>query len=197
MLQRASAALIALGVVLALSMQFYLNGAKPGLEPWGSRAWDLMRYFTILTNSLVGFVMVRAALGTPQSRHLHATAALNIAMVGIIFQLLLAPPEAKTGLDFWPDFLFHAGIPLASLLWWFAFAPRPECLRDVRWWMIWPVAYCIYILIRAQFDGNYVYFFLDIARFGGAVIARNILGLVLVFALFGCLMVLGQRLIRR
>lgn len=192
-----SAAMIALGVLVALALQFHLNGATPGLEPWGIRAWDLMRYFTILTNSLVAFVMIRDVLGTPQSRHLHATAALNIAMVGIIFQLLLAPPEAKTGLDFWPDFLFHAAVPMATLLWWLAFAPRPEGFRDIGWWMIWPVAYCIYILIRAQFDGNYVYFFLDIATFGGAVIARNIFGLVVVFALFGALMVGARKLIRR
>lgn len=197
MVKKTTAALIALGVVVALVMQFYLNGAKPGLEPWGIRAWDLLRYFTILTNSLVGFVMIREVMGTPQSRHLHATAALNIAMVGIIFQLLLAPPEAKTGLDFWPDFLFHAAVPLAGLLWWLAFAPRPEGFRDIRWWMIWPVGYCLYILIRAQFDANYVYFFLDIAKFGGLVIARNIVGLVAVFALFGALMVLAKRLIRR
>lgn len=196
-MKQLSAALIALGVLVALVLQFYLNGAKPGLEPWGIRAWDLLRYFTILTNSLVAFVMIREVMGTQQSRHLHATAALNITMVGIIFQLLLAPPEAKTGLDFWPDFLFHAAVPLATLLWWLAYAPKPEGLRDVRWWMIWPVAYCIYILIRAQFDANYVYFFLDIAKFGGAVIARNIVGLVVVFALFGCLMVLAKRLIRR
>lgn len=192
-----SAALIALGVIVALVLQFYLNGATPGLEPWGTRAWDMLRYFTILTNSLVAFVMIREVMAIPQSRHLHATAALNIAMVGIIFQLLLAPPEAKTGLDFWPDFLFHAGVPIATLLWWLAYAPRPDGFRDIGWWMIWPVAYCIYILIRAQFDGNYVYFFLDIAQFGGAVIARNIVGLVLVFALFGSLMVLARRLIRR
>jgi hypothetical protein len=197
MVKKTTAALIASGVVAALVMQFYLNGAKPGLEPWGARAWDLMRYFTILTNSLVGFVMVRAALDIPQSRHLHATAALNIAMVGIIFQLLLAPPEPPQGLAFWPDALFHAIIPMATVLWWLAFAPRPLGLGDIGRWLIWPVAYCVYILIRAQFDANYVYFFLDIGKFGGLAIARNIVGLVLVFALFGALMVLSRRLMRR
>lgn len=196
-MKRITAFAIALAVLVALGLQFHINGAKPGLEPWGARAWDLLRYFTILTNSLVAVLMLRDAFGRDGGPHWHATAALNIAMVGIIFQILLAPPEALQGLDWWPDFLFHAGVPVATLLWWLAYAPKTGRLADVPRWLVWPVAYCLYILIRASFDGNYVYFFLDIPKFGVPAIAMNIAGLVLVFATFGALMTPVARWLNR
>lgn len=196
-MKRWTALAIALMAFTALGMQFYLNGAKPGLEPWGMRAWDLMRYFTILTVTLVGVLMLREGVLRPVGPHWHGLAALNISMVGIIFQILLAPPEPVQGIGWWPDALFHAFVPAATLVWWLAFAPKTHRFADIGRWLVWPVAYCVYVLIRAQFDGNFVYFFLDIPSFGVAVIARNIVGLVLVFALFAALMVGAGRLIRR
>lgn len=196
-MRRLTAIAIGAMALVALAMQFWLNGDTPGLEPWGARAWDMLRYFTILTNGLVAAVMLREVAGRPIGPHWHATAALNIAMVGIIYQILLAPAEPLVGLDWWPDALFHAIVPAATLVWWLAYAPKALRLADLPRWLAWPVAYCLYILIRAQFDGNHVYFFLDIPRFGLAIIARNIVGLVAVFAAFGALMVLAGRLIRR
>jgi hypothetical protein len=188
-MKRMTAGLIALAVVFALSAQFWLNGSKPGLEGYGARSWDLMRYFTILTNALVGVLMIRIARGAGVRRRWLGTAALNIAMVGIVYQILLAPPEPFTGLNWWSDFLFHAGVPLAMVLWWAVYAAPRALWGDLPWWLLWPVGYCAYILIRAGLDGNYPYFFIDAARFGYGRVALNVLGLVLVFAASGALMI--------
>jgi hypothetical protein len=196
-MKRLSAAAIAFFAFLALVLQFYLNGEKPGLENWALRGWDLMRYFTILTNSLVMILMAREAAGQPAGKNWLATAALNMTMVGIIFQLLLAPPVPLQGLAWLPDFLFHAAVPLTMLVWWALWAPKNTGFPDLPRWLLWPVAYCLYILIRAAFDGNYVYFFLDIKTFGTPAIALNILGLVLVFAAFGALMVFAAKRLNR
>lgn len=196
-MRRLSAFAIGTMALIALGMQFWLNGDTPGMEPWGARAWDMLRYFTILTNGLVAVVMLREAAERPVGPHWHATAALNITMVGIIYQILLAPPEPLVGLDWWPDALFHAFVPAAALGWWLALAPKSTRFADLPRWLAWPLAYCLYILVRAEFDGKYPYFFLDIPRFGVAIVARNIVGLVAVFAVFGALMVLAGRLSRR
>jgi len=109
-------------------------------------------------------------------------AAMNIAMVGVIYQILLAPPEPMTGIDWWPDFGFHVAIPIMTVLWWGVWAPKPLALAALPIWLIWPTAYCGYALVRGGIEGKYPYFFFDIAKFGPAQVAINVAGLVLVFA---------------
>jgi hypothetical protein len=195
--RRLFAALIALVVLAALGLQFVLSGRTPGLEPWGLRLWDLARYFTILTCVFVGLVMLREASGRKAGPDIHATAVTSIVLVGVIFQILLAPPEPKEGADWWTDFAFHAGIPVLTLLWWLVFGPKPLHLRRLPYWLIWPVAYCAYALVRGGFEGRYPYFFVDVARFGAGPVALNIVGLVALWALTGCLFWLAARWLAR
>ncbi len=183
-----AALILVLAVLASLGGQFALNGAKPGLEPWGIRAWDLLRYFTILTCGLVGVLMTREALGHRVAANWHASATLSIIMVGVIFQLVLAPPEPLSGIDWWPDFGFHAAIPVLTTLWWGLWAPKPLVLKALPIWLLWPFGYCFYGLIRGAIGGQYPYFFLDVAEFGPAQVALNIVGLVAVFAATGCLL---------
>ena len=196
-LRRLSALALALIVLAALGLQFALNGATPGLEPWGLRAWDLLRYITILTCILVATLMLGEAAGRPASRNWHATALLSILMVGVIFQILLAQPQPLQGIHWWPDFAFHAAVPVLTALWWAAYAPKPLDLRKLPLWLLWPVAYCAYGLTRGGIEGRYPYFFIDVAQFGAAQVVLNIAGLVLVFAASGCLIWLVSRLLPR
>jgi hypothetical protein len=197
MTRRLFALALALIVLAAISLQFWLNGATPGLEPWGIRAWDLMRYFTILTCGLVAVLMLREAMGRPVSGNWQATALLSIVMVGVIFQILLAPPEPPQGLAWWPDFGFHAAIPVLTLVWWAVWGEKPLSLKALPVWLLWPVAYCTYALIRGGFEGRYPYFFLDIGQFGAMQIAINIAGLVLVFAAAGTVIWTAARYLPR
>lgn len=178
-------ALAALGGVFG---QFALNASKPGLEDWGPRAWDLLRYFTIWTNLLVAGLMLAEASGRRVRIGWLGTATLNIAMVGLVYQVLLAPEVPLQGAAWVTDFLMHAFVPMAMVLWWVAFAPRPVRLARLPVWLIWPVIYCVVALVRGAFEGRYPYFFLDITKFGAAQIAINIAGLVMVFAVFGVLL---------
>lgn len=196
-LRRLSALALALIALAALWGQFVLNGAKPGLEPWGARAWDLLRYFTIVTNGLVAALMTREAAGRPVGGNWHATAVLSIAMVGVIYQILLAPPEPLTGADWWPDFAFHAAVPALTVAWWLAWAPKPLALAHLPLWLGWPFGYCLYALTRGSVEGRYPYFFLDIGQFGALRISLNIAGLVAVFAVTGLVVWTAARLSRR
>jgi hypothetical protein len=161
------------------------------------RVWDLLRYFTILTCGLVGVLMAREAMGRQVAGNWHAAATLSIVMVGIIFQILLAPPESTKGIAWWPDFAFHAAVPVLTAVWWALWAPKPLALAAPPYWLLWPVAYCFYALIRGAVEGGYPYFFLDIGQFGAAQIAINIVGLVLVFALCGLVIWFASRLLLR
>lgn len=196
-LRRLSALGLVLIVVLSIGTQFVLNGAKPGLEPWGTRVWDLMRFFTILTCTLVAGVMLAEGLGHRVGRNLQATAVNSILMVGVIYQVLLAPEVPLQGLAWWPDFGFHVAIPVLTALWWGIWGPRPLALAALPIWLLWPLAYCGYILARGAVEGRYPYFFIDVAQFGAVQVATNIAGLVLVFALSGFCVWLAARLLPR
>ena len=194
---RLTALCLALIVAAALIGQFILNGALPEVQNWGLRIWGLMRYFTILTNGLVAVVMIRHALGRPVSADLHMTAALAIAMVGVIYQTLLVPPVPLTGAAWWTDFAFHAAVPLLAVLWWWAFAPKPARLASLPRWLLWPLGYCIYILIRGGIEGRYPYFFIDVGQFGLGRVLANVAGFVVVFGVAGVAMwALGRRSVR-
>lgn len=193
--RRTFSLLIALAALAGVLGQFALNGRTPGLEPWGPRAWDLMRYFTILTNAMVAALLLAEATGRRASVQWLTTAALNIAMVGIIYQTLLAPEVPLKGWNWLTDFLMHAAVPSGMVLWWLAYGPRRLRLAQVPLWLIWPFVYCLYALARGAVEGRYPYFFLDIGRFGTAQIALNITGLVGVFAIAGLIFwALSQRL---
>ena len=179
--------IVALAALCGVLGQFALNGAKPDLQAWGPRAWDLLRYFTILTNLMVAWLMLRETMGRRQGSAILTTAALNIAMVGIIYQTLLAPETPLQGWNWVTDFLMHAAVPVAMVAWWAVFAPRRLSLAQLPLWLIWPVVYCIYALLRGAWEHRYPYFFLDIDRFGAGQITLNIIGLVGVFAGFGLL----------
>ena len=184
-MKRTFALIIALAAIASLVGQFYLNGSKPGLELWSARLWDLARYFTILTNALIAYAMLHEAAGRPAHPDLHLTGVINITMVCLIYQTLLAPPEPFQGLNWWTDFGFHLGVPVASVLWWLACGPRNHPIRRLPLWLILPVIYCVYALIRGALTGSYPYFFLDVPRFGAGQIVLNIVGLVGVFGVAG------------
>ena len=196
-LKRPLALIIAFAAIASILGQFYLSGSKPGLEPWGPRLWDMARYFTILTNALVAGVLLSEGFGHRAGPGWHMTGVINITMVCLIYQTLLAPPDPLQGLNWWTDFGFHLGVPVATLLWWMSFGPRDEPLRRMPLWLIWPVAYCLYALIRGGMTGSYPYFFLDVARFGALRIGLNIVGLVIVFGLAGAVIWGLGRLTRR
>jgi hypothetical protein len=187
-------ALIALGAILG---QFALNGSKPGLGPWLPRAWDLAQYFTILTNALTAYMLLRAVRGPAPGPDLTATVVLNISMVGLVYQILLAPAVPLQGANWWTDLGLHTVVPLATLLWWLAFGNKGQRLARIPIWLIWPGSYCLYALVRGHFTGRYPYFFLDVARFGPVQIALNIAGLVVTFAIGAALLWLIARPLRR
>lgn len=192
-MKRATAGVIGFAALAAIVVQFALNGARPGLEPWGARVWDLMRYFTILTNGLVAGVLLRQAAGRAAGPVWQGTAALNIAMVGAVYQALLRPAVPATGAAWWTDLVFHAAVPLAMPVWWLLWGDRPAGWSGVLAWLPWPIAYCACALVRGGLEGDYPYFFLDVGRFGAARIALNIAGLAAVFALAGLALLAAAR----
>lgn len=147
------------------------------------RLWVLLRYFTILTNLLVGATMLALAAGGRPSADLMATVTLGIVMVGGIYHALLA--QQLSGLAWWADQALHTATPVLTGLWWLAFGGHGLRLSRLWVWLLWPFGYCLYALGRGLTDGTYPYFFVDVGRYGWAQVGLNIAGLVALFALAG------------
>lgn len=146
-------------------------------------------FFTILTN--IAAVMVHAALLSPAGyawfpafaeQRLRAGVAVAITLVFIVYATVLAGLWQPQGLFLLCDILLHYVTPFIFVAWWLiAGADGSTRWRDISWWMIYPLAYLAYALVRAPFAGEVPYPFLDGAKNGAAGVAVSALGVTASF----------------
>jgi len=175
---------IAAVAALTLLTRIYLRSGDDG-GVIGAISY-LSQFFTILTNAVVMVMMLLIA----SRRHVPVrwvkAVVIAIVIVGIIYHLLLAHLVEFVGLAFWADHGVHTVVPALSALWWLVFAFKPP-LRgsDLMVWIAWPVLYCTYILIRANFSGFYPYPFLNLPELGWSGLAISIFELLVSFIVVG------------
>jgi hypothetical protein len=159
-------------------------------------------YFTILTNLLVAIVSTAAALRGPNDPKdssddafltrpstLSATAAY-ILIVGITYSLLLRSLWDPTGLQAIADSALHDVTPIAYLLCWLFFIPK----GTLHWsqpfhWLLYPVLYVVYCLLRGMATGIYPYHFVDATMLGYPKALINTAAVLFSFWLIGVLLV--------
>lgn len=146
----------------------------------------LSQFFTILTNTLVFGVMLAIVLGKWIAPRITQSLVIAIVGVGIVYHVALAHLLDLSGLALLADHGVHTFVPAMTLVWWLFFAPKNQFqLRDAIAWIVWPVAYCGYILIRASFSGFYPYPFLNLPELGVLGLVQSILLLCLAFIVIG------------
>ncbi|TPJ35424.1 Pr6Pr family membrane protein [Mesorhizobium sp. B2-8-3] len=146
-------------------------------------------FFTILTN--IAAVMVHASLLSPAGyawfpafagQRTRAGVAVAITLVFIVYATVLARLWQPQGLFLLCDVLLHYVTPFIFVAWWLtAGADGSTRWRDISWWMIYPLGYLAYALIRALFAGEVPYPFLDVAKNGGASVTVSALGVTALF----------------
>jgi len=194
---RAVAALGALLGLFGLGLQYwllYVDLSANGTSPLDV-LWRYYAYFTLLTNTFVTLVFMRAALKPDSLTGLNAPrvelmAVTSIMFVCIVYNLLLASRWDPQGWLKVADVIVHNVVPVMFLLFW---ALRPHgALKwtDAVFAAAWPLAYAIYGLSRGALDGFYPYFFIDPTTASYWQIALNLLGLVIAFIL-GALLLIG------
>lgn len=189
---RPVAAVIAVAALGALVLQTTLNLDRDG-SPLIA-AGLLLRFFTIWSNLAAGLIMGWVAFGRRVAPEILHALASALAIVALVYWLLLAGDHHPEGLDRVTNQLHHTLVPLATIAWWVAFAERsPAFMRSVGVVMIAPVAYAIFALAYGAASGFYAYFFLDAATLGSGQIAANILGLAVLFALVGAVLLTLKR----
>jgi len=177
---RVTAALLASITLSGLLIRFVLAAEQFG--SFLSGVFHLYQFFTIATNTLVFSVMIYIAMGKTVHRVVVHSTVVSIMGVGIIFHALLSHAGAQAGFDGLANLITHTFVPILTPVWWVAHSDmRSMKWRDSFFSLLWPSAYCVYALIRAEFSNFYPYPFIDLHKLGWSGLVQSVLNLSLAF----------------
>ena len=179
-------AIVAVLVLAAIGQQFLLH-IKASYS-----ALNFFSYFTNLSNLFAAFVLlaiviVRRSRTTPAGDGARFTAAVNMAVVGIVFSVLLRDVDLGDLLP-WVNFVLHYLMPVVVVLDWLVQPPGSR-LKSGHLFLasIFPATYLVYVLLRGASTGWYPYPFLNPTNVGGySGVALYAAGILLVFLVTGC-----------
>ncbi|MFI8396493.1 Pr6Pr family membrane protein [Pseudomonas sp. NPDC078863] len=154
-------------------------------------------YFTILTNTLVATVLTCAVSQRESAARrwflqpwVSSGIAVSIAVVGLAYNILLRHLWHPEGWQFIADELLHDVMPVLFLGYWWCCVPKGTLrLWHLPLWMIYPLVYFIYALLRGHLLGAYAYPFIDVAVLGYPQVLANAGGILVGFVLVGLLLI--------
>lgn len=183
----------------------------------GAVLWHLLRatgdfnpanylsYFTIESNVIGGAVLVWAAVrfwrgrpGTPRFGSLRGAATLYLVTTGVVYQVLLADVAEVNGST--PgvlNWIWHRILPVVILADWLYDPPehRPA-YPDAFRWLIYPLAYTAYTLIRGPIVDWYPYPFIDPRPHGYGYVTLMCAGVAVWFVAAALALVWAARALR-
>lgn len=148
-------------------------------------------FFTILTNTLVAIYFTQKVFIKKESKSGSLTAVtLYITIVGLVYQIVLRPIWNPEGMQMIVDELLHSIIPLCVLIYWAIY----ENKWSVKWsqipkWLIYPLFYLVFILIRGNFSNFYPYPFVNVTELGMKAVLINSFLLMIVFLVIASVLV--------
>lgn len=162
--------LIGIAVLFAVSFQFVSSLSRPTFDPV-----NFFSFFTIESNIFGALVILTSAYFWYRNKtsitldYARGAAALYMTITGIVYTLLLSGLEASLQTPIpWVNFILHTFFPIALLVDWFIDRPSAAInLKPALIWLVFPLAYVVYSLLRGQIVGWYPYPFLNPANDGG------------------------------
>lgn len=153
----------------------------------------VISYFTILCNSLIALSLTfstffsKSKLGIFFSSLCVKTAiALYIFIVFIVYNTVLRGIWKPTGWQLFLDNMLHVAIPILYILYWLFFATKGKLnWKNGFYWLLFPLVYLIYSLIRGSVVLWYPYPFLNASKLGYGQVSLNILIMLLIFLASG------------
>jgi hypothetical protein len=163
-------------------------------------------YFTVLSNTLVATVLTCAATSRESTARrwflqpwVSSGIAVSITVVSLAYNLLLRHLWHPQGWQWLADELLHDVMPLLFILYWWRCVPKGRLrVGHIGLWVIYPLAYFAYSLLRGHVLAVYPYPFIDVEKLGYPQVFINAGGLLLGFVLIALLLIgwdwwLGRR----
>ncbi len=129
---------------------------------------NFFSYFTIQSNIFVSAVFLISAISLYSAKRSkidvwRGAATLYIVVVGVGFALLLSNIEnAQFTAVAWNNIVLHYIIPIAAAIDWIIDPPKKRMRkRTVKVWMVAPIIYATYTLVRGAIVDWYPYPFID------------------------------------
>jgi hypothetical protein len=192
---RKIAAMLAIIGWISLILQFVLHLTNPVVPEPGiaERFVRFFSYFTVSTNIIVATALTVIAF-FPLTRMgeffrrptVQAAVASYISIVGIVYSLFLRSVWDPQGWNAVADHLLHDAMPLAFVIYWLIFAPKHGIkLNDPVKWLIYPLIYIVYSLVRGAFVLWYPYWFVDVTKLGYTAALTNTVLVLIAFVIIG------------
>ncbi|WP_413792446.1 MULTISPECIES: Pr6Pr family membrane protein [unclassified Pseudomonas] len=146
-------------------------------------------FFTVLTNLWVAVVLTWELTPRPSAARrwfllpsVCSGVAVSIALVSLAYNLLLRHLWQPEGWQFVADELLHDVVPLLYLVYWWRWVPKGSLrLGHLGLWILYPLVYFAYILLRGNLLAAYPYPFIDVADLGYPQVFINAGGILLGF----------------
>ena len=151
---------------------------------------NFLSYFTIQSNLIACAVFLIGAArwkaeSSPSWDLIRGAAVVVMTVTLVVFALLLSGTDVDTALQ-WVDLVVHRVMPIAVMIDWMVDPPRQAIsLARGLTWLIYPLLWAGYTLMRGALTGWYPYPFLDPANGGYGTVAVYIVA-ILVFGVVLC-----------
>ena len=158
---------------------------------------NFFSFFTVLTNTLVAVVLTCVATRQPSKGRtfflqpwVTSGITVSIIVVGVAYNLLLRQLWQPQGLQWLANELLHDVMPvLFTLYWWFCVPKGSLRVGHIGVWVLYPVLYFAYTLLRGHLLGVYPYPFIDVEKLGYAQAFINACGVLAGFVLVALIIV--------
>lgn len=165
---------------------------------------NFFSFFTVLTNTLAVVVLSYALVtrDSPAKRFFLAPMissgiAVSIAVVGLAYSLLLRHLWQPEGFQFVADELLHDVMPVLFLIYWWRCVPKGTLrFKHIGAWVIYPLVYFAYVLLRGHLLGQYQYPFIDVDSLGYPQVFVNAGGILAGFMLIALAVVGLDKLLK-
>ncbi len=168
------------------------------------RPGNFFSFFTIQSNLFAAVVLLWGATRDPERRDpaavdlVRGAATLYLSITGIVVAVLLSGMQEGLAVPVvWVDDVVHQIIPIVMVADWLIVPPTTRIApRRVLIWIVYPLLYATYSLLRGTIVDWYPYPFLNPDHAGGyGVVALYVVGLTVSSLLVGWLVVfVGNRL---
>jgi hypothetical protein len=187
----AMAALTAAALITSFVRTLYTHGGEV----------NFFSYFTNISNILGVAVFVVGGLallrrGTHVSDYLRGATCLYLMVTGAVYWTLLANTITPVVIP-WTNDVVHGVMPAAAIMDWLIAPPGRRLLQSrALYWLVFPLVYLAYSLIRGPIVQWYPYPFLDPRTRGYVHVTLMSIAVTAVFLLFTVLIVAAGNWLR-
>ncbi|WP_293308398.1 Pr6Pr family membrane protein [Pedobacter sp. UBA5917] len=181
-------AIAALIIWFSIGLQFAVSLKQAGYN-FPTTIEEFLSYFTVTTNIIVALCFTalwlfrNGALGNFFARPATLTAiTVYIVVVGLIYNTMLRGLIVLNG---WPraaDELLHVVSPIIFLVFWIFFVDKTGLkYKSAVIWLIYPLIYVIFTVIRGYFINRYPYPFINVVKLGYPTAITNAVIIIFIF----------------